>query len=50
MKGKGLMKKHLMKTNVIRCNKIYFRPIEVDHLKGDYKKANKLLKWKPKYI
>ena len=33
---------------IIRCNKIYFRPLEVDHLK-EIIKANKLLKWKPKY-
>ena len=50
-KGKGLNEKAFDGKNkcIIRCNKIYFRPLEVDHLKGDYKKANKLLKWKPKY-
>ena len=27
----------------------YFRPSEVKYLRGDSKKAKKLLKWKPKY-
>ena len=50
-KGKGLNEKAYDENNkcIIKCNKIYFRPLEVDHLKGDYKKANQLLKWKPKY-
>ncbi len=29
-------------------NKKYFRPTEVDFLRGDYSKAKKILKWKPK--
>ena len=39
------------KTNktIIKIDKKYFRPGEVDFLKGDYSKAKKLLKWKPKY-
>ena len=32
----------------IMCNKMYFRPSEVDYLIGNYNKAKKLLKWKPK--
>ena len=35
--------------NYIRINKRYIRPNELHHLKGDPKKAKKLLKWKPKY-
>ena len=38
------------KTNqvIIKVDKKYFRPGEVDYLEGDYKKAKRLLKWKPK--
>ena len=39
----------LYKTNCLICHdKKYFRPSEVDSLKGDYKKAKKILGWKPK--
>ena len=37
------------KKVIIKIDKKYFRPGEVDFLKGDYSKAKKLLKWKPKY-
>ncbi len=37
------------KKIIIKIDKKYFRPGEVDFLKGDYSKARKLLKWKPKY-
>jgi len=30
-------------------NKKYFRPGEVPFLKGDARRARKILKWKPKY-
>ncbi len=33
---------------IIECNKMYFRPSEVDYLIGNYNKAKKFLKWKPK--
>ncbi len=33
----------------IKIDKKHFRPGEVDFLRGDYKKAKELLKWKPKY-
>ena len=38
------------KTNraIDRINKKYFRPAEVDYLRGDSDKANKVLKWKAK--
>ena len=32
---------------IIECDKKYFRPLEVDSLKGDPKKAKKELNWKP---
>ena len=37
------------KKTIIKIDKKYFRPGEVDFLKGNYNKAKKLLKWKPKY-
>ena len=49
--GKGLNEKAFLKKNkvmIIRINKKYYRPTEVDELCGDYKKAKKFLKWKPK--
>ena len=32
----------------VEIDKRYFRPTEVDYLKGDASKAKKLLKWQPK--
>ena len=49
--GKGKKEKGIdIKTNktIISINKKYFRPNEVDYLKGDSSKAKKELKWKPK--
>ena len=60
-KGKGLSEvgiiKKIIKNSIskikegqiiIRIDKRYFRPSEVDKLVGDSKKAQKILKWKPK--
>ena len=50
-KGKGLKEKGYLKDNgrcIIECDKKYFRPNEVDTLLGDFSKAKRLLKWKPK--
>ena len=50
--GKGLNICGLnQKTNkiIIRINKNYFRPIDVNYLQGNYNKAKKHLKWKPKF-
>ncbi len=48
-KGKGINEKALSKDNevIIQIKKRYFRPAEVDNLKGNYSKARKLLNWKP---
>ena len=37
------------KTNkiYIKIDSKYFRPQEVDHLRGNFKKAKKILNWKP---
>ena len=49
MKGKGLNEKaFLEKKPIIQINKRYFRPLEVNNLKGNYKKAKIKLGWKPK--
>ena len=36
------------KKIIIEIDKKYFRPTEVDSLKGNYSKAKKELNWKPK--
>ena len=33
---------------LIKIDKNYFRPNEVNDLRGDFKKAKKILKWSPK--
>jgi len=48
-KGKGLNEKGYFNGKIIiEIDKKYFRPAEVDTLKGDYKKAKRKLRWKPK--
>ena len=49
--GNGLNEKGYDTQNncIIECNKKYLRPAEVDTLKGDFSKARKVLKWKPKH-
>ena len=49
--GKGIKEKAINIENkkiIIECRKRYFRPLEVDYLKGDASKAKKILKWSPK--
>ena len=51
-KNKGLKEvgiNKLTKKTIIKVDKKYFRETEVDDLIGDFTKAKKLLKWKPKY-
>jgi len=49
-KGKGIKEKAYNEKNtcIIECKEKYLRPAEVDTLKGDFSKAKKILKWKPK--
>jgi GDPmannose 4,6-dehydratase len=49
--GKGINSKcYDNKGNcIIECDKKYFRPLEVDTLLGDPRKAKRELNWKPKY-
>ena len=48
-KGKGLKEKALDENNnpIIECDKNYFRPLDVNTLLGNSKKARKKLNWKP---
>jgi GDPmannose 4,6-dehydratase len=51
-KGEGINSKCYeanSKKCIVKCHKKYFRPLEVDTLLGDSSKAQKELKWKPKY-
>ena len=48
--GKGINERAInLDSNqiIIDINKKFFRPTEVDFLKGDFSKARKLLKWNP---
>ena len=45
----GYLLKNNKKQIIIRIDEKYFRPNEVDYLKGDARKAYKKLKFKPKY-
>ena len=48
-KGKNLKEKAYFNDKVIiEIDKKYFRPTEVDSLRGDYSKAKKKLRWKPR--
>ena len=49
--GKGINEKATNIQNkkiIIECKQRYFRPVEVDFLRGDAKKAKQILKWYPK--
>ena len=52
--GKGLNEKCFeiignKKKLFIKIDKKYFRPLDINYLRGDYSKAKKILKYKPKY-
>ena len=49
-KGKGAKEKGFNENNkpIIECDKNYLRPLDVNTLLGDARKARKKLKWKPK--
>ena len=48
-KGKGVLEKGYDKNGkaIIECDKNYLRPLDVNTLLGDAKKARNKLKWKP---
>ena len=50
-KGKGLKEVGVNKSNGkihVKIDPVYFRPTDVDELRGDSSKAKRELKWKPK--
>ena len=49
-KGKGIKEKAIDQNGkiIVACDKAYYRPLEVNNLLGDSKKARKKLKWNPK--
>ena len=49
-RGKGINEKAFDEDNnlIVACDKTYYRPLEVNSLLGDAKKARKELNWKPK--
>ena len=49
-KGKGINEKGVDKKGrmIIACSRVHYRPLEVNSLLGDARRARKLLKWKPK--
>ena len=49
--GKGVKEKAINTENkkiIIECRSRYFRPLEVDYLRGNALRAKKILKWHPK--
>ena len=49
-KGKGIKEKAIDKKTgnvIVDIDRKFFRPTEVDFLRGDFSKARKNLKWKP---
>ena len=49
--NKGLKEKGINKKNgkiIVKVDPFYFRPTEVRSLKGNFEKAKKILKWRPK--
>ena len=44
-----MIKNKLTNKTIIKVDQKYFRETEVDNLIGDFSKARRLLKWKPKY-
>ena len=51
-KGKGVNEKAVDKNGkiIVACDKTYYRPLEVNNLLGDSRKAKKMLNWKPKIV
>ena len=50
-KGKGLKEKAVDENGniIVSCDTAYYRPLEVNNLLGDSKKARKILGWKPEF-
>ena len=50
-RGRGINERGIDQNGrtVVACDKSYYRPLEVNSLLGDSRKARKLLNWKPKF-
>ena len=50
-RGKGINERGIDQNGrtVVACDKSYYRPLEVNSLLGDSRKARNLLNWKPKF-
>ena len=50
-RGKGINEKAFSSEGevIVASDKVYYRPLEVNNLLGDAKKARKKLNWRPKY-
>ena len=50
-RGKGINERGIDQNGrtIVACDKTYYRPLEVNSLLGDSRKARKLLNWKPKF-
>ena len=50
-RGKGINEKAFNSEGrvIVACDKVYYRPLEVNNLLGDAKKARKKLNWRPKH-
>ena len=48
-KGRGIKEKAIDENGkvIVACDKAYYRPLEVNSLLGDSKKARRALGWKP---
>jgi len=48
--GRGINEKGIDENGniIVECDKNYFRPLDVNTLLGDARKARRELKWKPK--
>jgi len=50
-RGKGINERGIDQNGrtIVACDKSYYRPLEVNSLLGDSRKARKILNWKPKF-
>ncbi len=50
-KGRGIKEKafNAQGDTIVSCDHVYYRPLEVNNLLGDARKARRKLNWKPKY-
>ena len=50
-RGRGINERGIDQNGrtVVACDKSYYRPLEVNSLLGDSRKARKILNWKPKF-